>query len=70
MEAAPVETTNPPQRVKDPKRVEAGRAAAAKRKAAREEESKILEQLQASKTELQQLPDNATHNSHVGTTSG
>lgn len=69
MEAASVETTNPPQRVKDPKRVEAGRAAA-KRKAAREEESKILEQLQASKTELQQLPDNATHNSHVGTTSG
>lgn len=39
--------------------VEAGLAAAAKRKAAREEDSKILE-LQASKVELQQPPDKAS----------
>lgn len=52
---------NPPESAatsKNPKRVEAGRRATATRKAAREEDAKILEQLQASKMELQQPPDN------------
>lgn len=65
MEAEPVSMTNsssiPPVRVTAPKnlkRVEASKRAAAAHKAAREKDAKILEQLQASKKELQQPPDN------------